>query len=663
MNIEPIIDARFKRYRDSYELNHLDDGVAFERFVNHAILSSHQPDAFAADAELMDNICVGGHDDMGIDGIAIKLNGLLVRNTDDIDDIIEKFQRATVEFIFIQSKYSAKFELSDFMKFTAGVKDFLSEVHYQPRNRHVEEALHIKDHLLSDDVVVLWEDNPTIRLYYVALGRWRDSPHLLAHSQQTKSDLSSLSTYGDCHVHFIDAQALKTICDNNENTFSATIEAIETMPLTPSPGVDNSCIALCYASEFLKLLTTEEGVIRKSLFDDNVRDYQGLNSVNEEMRETITTEPEKFGLLNNGITIVCDSYVPSNRRITIKNPRIVNGCQTSHVLFSASERGTKIGAVPVQLKLVSSNDLEIINQVVRGTNRQNIVHDEAFETTKIFHRELEQFFDAVATRYERIYYERRSKQFQHNPRIRQTDKVNLRILTQFMVGMFLEEPDKSHRHEARLLKMFESKLYMERHSKLPYFTASLMALRIERLFRHELIDKRRYYSFRAHLAMVFKLLVGGIAPTMNREKAIDDYCEVILTVLVDEQETRGLLEKAILSFDAARDHWITEMSRSPDGMKDIPDFTNLLARTALGTEEFVPASPSAEDRYVGRVVKVFLDRNNTHAGFIRTAERDLFFHSRENPILSFEALEGTDVYYAVGRNRKGWPMGTRVERV
>ena len=57
------------------------------------------------------------------------------------------------------------------------------------------------------------------------------------------------------------------------------------MPLTPSPGVDNSCIALCYASEFLKLLTTDEGVIRKSLFDDNVRDYQGSNSVNDEIRE------------------------------------------------------------------------------------------------------------------------------------------------------------------------------------------------------------------------------------------------------------------------------------------------------------------------------------------------------------------------------------------
>ena len=337
--------------------------------------------------------------------------------------------------------------------------------------------------------------------------------------------------------------------------------------------------------------------------------------------------------------------------------------RASHVLFSASEGDTNVRSVPVQLKLVASNDLEIINQVVRGTNRQNIVLDEAFETTKRFHRELEEFFDAVATRYERIFYERRSKQFQHNPRIRQTDKVNLRILTQFMVGMFLEEPDKSHRHEARLLKMFENKLYLERHSKLPYYSAALMALRIEGLFRHELIDKRNFYSFRAHLAMVFKLLVAGISPPIDREKAIDRYCEKVLSVLTNEKLTLEHLESSIRTFDSARSHWTTTMNRSADGIKDISDFTGLLARTALGSEEFRAIGSSGEDRLVGRVVKVFLDRNGTYAGFIRTDGKDLFFHSRENADLSFDSLEGTDVYYAVGSNRRGWPMGVRVEQI
>ena len=58
------------------------------------------------------------------------------------------------------------------------------------------------------------------------------------------------------------------------------------------------------------------------------------------------------------------------------------------------------------------------------------------------------------------------------------------------------------------------------------------------------------------------------------------------------------------------------MTRSADGIKDISDFTVLLARTALGSEEFHPRSEATEDRLVAKVVKVFLDRNNTYAGFI-----------------------------------------------
>ena len=191
MNVEPIIDARFKRFRTSFELENMEDGSAFERFVNHAILSGHQPDAFGSDEELLDTICVGGQDDMGIDGIGIKLNGLFVRGVEDVDDITDKFKRATVEFIFIQSKLSKKFDLGDFTKFASGVKDFLSENHLKPRNQKVNQALVVKDYLLSDDVVVLWETNPIVRAYYVAMGKWTDSDHLNAESEQFKKEVGA----------------------------------------------------------------------------------------------------------------------------------------------------------------------------------------------------------------------------------------------------------------------------------------------------------------------------------------------------------------------------------------------------------------------------------------------------------------------------------------
>ncbi|MBF8280168.1 MAG: hypothetical protein HW385_1600, partial [candidate division NC10 bacterium] len=329
MKIEPVIRSRFTSFRSSRDLEAMDEGEAFERFVCHTLVSAHQPDAFGSHDDRLETICVGGGADMGIDGIAILLNDLIVTSPDDIEDILDVHRRAQVEFIFIQSKLSPRFDLGDFSKFASGVREFLGSDQLPPRNEKIELALKLKEHLLSDEVVIRWESNPTVRLYYVAMGTWKDAQPHVAQAERTKRDIAALNTYGDCKVHFYDAAALKTACDNSENRFSAVIEAVESMPLTAVEGVDNSCIALCYAPAYLSLLTNEDGMIRKALFDDNVRDFQGDNSVNLEISKTIETEPRKFGLLNNGITVVCDEFTHSNRRITVRNPQVVNGCQTS----------------------------------------------------------------------------------------------------------------------------------------------------------------------------------------------------------------------------------------------------------------------------------------------------------------------------------------------
>ena len=60
---------------------------------------------------------------------------------------------------------------------------------------------------------------------------------------------------------------------------------------------------------------------------------------------------------------------------------------------------------------------------MRANNNQNIVLAEAFETTRPFHIKLEEFFKAKNTEGWDVYYERRAKQYRHDPRIK--DKVNL----------------------------------------------------------------------------------------------------------------------------------------------------------------------------------------------------------------------------------------------
>jgi hypothetical protein len=145
-------------------------------------------------------------------------------------------------------------------------------------------------------------------------------------------------------------------------------------------------------------------------------------------------------LFNNGITIVCDSAVFANRRININNPQIVNGCQTCNVLFSASKTGIDISNVILSAKIISTDDEEITNSIVRGNNRQNIVFDEAFEITRTFHKNLEEFFFSLAGENpnNKLFYERRSKQFAGNPTVTPFQKVNFRIIIQSFVQYLLK---------------------------------------------------------------------------------------------------------------------------------------------------------------------------------------------------------------------------------
>ncbi len=627
MILEPVIEARLRKFKEFFELQHLNEDEIFEKFVNHVITISHQPDAFTGDADLLDIITVGGSDDIGIDGIGIKLNDLFVKSKEDIDDISNKFKRANAEFIFIQSKNQQKFKADAFLSFSQGVRSFFDSNSKAPINAKIKSMRKFKDYLFSHDMMDLWEDNPSIRLYYVALGKWKGQQLHTAHAEKIKDDLNNLNMFSKVEVHFIDSEALKLICDNNDSNFKVQINAIEVMPLTEVAGVDNSCIALCKANEFFNIIKTDEGVIRKSLFDNNVRDFQGESSINKEIGETIINEPEKMVLLNNGITLVCDKYLLNYRSFQITNPQIVNGCQTSHVLYNIANMKYDISNVTICLRIISTTNLDISNKIVRGTNRQNIVLDEAFEATRKFHIQLEDFFSAYSEKIGvRLFYERRSKQFAHNPKILQSEKSNLRTITQSFVGMFLNKPHLSHRHEAFLLDTLSNELYQDSHSNLPYFISSLSMIKVEKLFREGRI-KGNLLPYKAHILMLFREIKGGKCPNINHEKKIDSYCSDLIKNINNSNEFATTILSAVNIINHARQEWI-DLHKNP--YRDVSEFTTFLLSKITESNIIDPISDPIW--FYGKIVKILYDKNGKLCGFIQSKPDDIFFHSAENTI-------------------------------
>ena len=56
----------------------------FEKLVNYTVFSNEYNKTFD-----LDNVTVGEGDDTGIDGIGIIVNGHLIENADEINDLVE----------------------------------------------------------------------------------------------------------------------------------------------------------------------------------------------------------------------------------------------------------------------------------------------------------------------------------------------------------------------------------------------------------------------------------------------------------------------------------------------------------------------------------------------------------------------------------------------
>lgn len=638
MIYEPIIKAHQKKFAESNGLKSDNDDALFEKFAIYSELLQHQPDAFMSDSELLDLICIGGAGDGGIDGIAIKINGYFIKSIDEIDSFLKTANNIDIELIFIQAKNKKKFESDQIATFINGVRAFFDKDSKYPFNENVTYWRDIKNYLYTEDVLLQWNETPTVRCYYVTLGEVRDHPEHEDLIRQFKNDMITICDEPLFHMH--GAQEFRMIIDQNQNKLKVKLPYIDTMALPGSNDIGNSCILLCKASDYISLINTKEGIIRKTLFNDNVRDFQGDNTINREIDATVCHSPEKFVLFNNGITIVCSSYKSENRILEIENPQIVNGCQSSYILFNAYKKNEKLDLVTLAIKLISTNNEELSNDIVRGTNRQNIVMEEAFEATKPFHKNFELFVtNYVADFPEKIYYERRAKQYSGNPSIKQYQKFNLRILTQYSVAALLHKPNKSHLHESYLLKEYKDYIYREKDSNLPYFAVAYSFLTLEKFIREGVIGKY-FIKYKAHLLMIYFRLLGGKYVDLNNERAADKYANQVLKTTYNLDEAKTIFRKAVEIFRDAEKYWTETLQKSYHIMKESQFFTELIIKKmdSLPLDSLHNQIKDSSAIIYGTVTKIIY-QGPTPYGFITTQKGEkIFFNCRRNKKLSIKGL-------------------------
>lgn len=116
---------------------------------------------------------------------------------------------------------------------------------------------------------------------------------------------------------------------------------------------------------------------RLAIFRLNPRLYLGDKPSNKGMLNTLRddSERERFHLLNNGITVVCESYAIEDGFIKAEDFQVVNGCQTTETLWKYnSEEEEKIIDVYVPLRIIETQNNEALaGRISQTTNSQSAV--------------------------------------------------------------------------------------------------------------------------------------------------------------------------------------------------------------------------------------------------------------------------------------------------
>ncbi|RHR12965.1 abortive phage resistance protein [Coprobacillus sp. AM29-13] len=445
--LENLIEQEF-RNNDNYS----NISEYFEFFSASQILKNQG----LSDDEV-DNGIVGKGLDGGCDSIYLFLNNLLI--TPDVVEHISAPKDSILEMIIIQSKKTTSFGEDAVMKWKTISGNLLdlskTTTDFTARyNADILEAFTtFRDtytRLITSRVKLKF------RFYYATLAS-ELHPNVIQQAEELKDTIKGLFPNAVVEVTFVDSDTLfemyNAVIENRVNLKFADI------PISPN---QKNYVALVDLKSYFNFIVNDEGDVRKSFFDSNVRDYQGKNNVNSSISETLhRADDNDFWWLNNGVTVLAsEATLVNNRELQIVNPEIVNGLQTSMEIynyFSENREALESEKRSILLRIIVPDNEESRDQIIFATNNQTNIPKATLRVTDPIHLQIEMYFKSRG-----LFYDRR-KNYYKNQGHKPAEIVGVSFLAQCLITIFLKKPDYARARPSTLLN--DEKTYNELYEK------------------------------------------------------------------------------------------------------------------------------------------------------------------------------------------------------
>lgn len=399
--MDSIVKSYLNNFVKKFGINdHLSESEKFEYFSAYTILAQE----FNNNIDKNDLNLISTGKAKGVDTLAFSINDRLITNSDEIESF--ENQSLYVNVYAIQSKTSGGFEDKEIANFLDVVIDFFNDnPMYNISEFDVSREI-LKG--IKDKIGNVREIN--LFCYYVCLGINQENKKTIDDTIKIKK--TSLINYGlfnSIEILLIDKETLLAKHKKAISPLRTEFKFENKISLSSIPNIDEAYIGFLPFSEFKKLIMDKEQEKIKSLFNENLRDFLGFdNPINKKIKETLENRKfSEFSLLNNGITVVAEVNRGKGNTLILENYQIVNGCQTSNVLFECRNIN-EIDNVLIPLKVVITKNEELRDQIILSTNSQSSFTEEQLFAITQFQKKLEDFYKSQN---DNIYYERRTNQY------------------------------------------------------------------------------------------------------------------------------------------------------------------------------------------------------------------------------------------------------------
>lgn len=384
---------------------------------------------------------VGSAGDGGIDAIYTFLNGEQIKEDTPINPNQKKNH---IDLYIIQAKTSTSFTETAIVKFRESAEDLFNLANL-PDNYSTRYNPEIIERVNHFRVVYakLARSFPTLSLKYSYATLGTD-PHPNVEGKVPKLREGILRMFSGANFDFQFIGASRLLEMTREIPTTSRVLEVAESPIGTASG---SYVCLVSLSKYFSFIC-DSGALARSIFESNVRDYQGSVTVNTGIKRTLENiNSENFWYLNNGVTIITPKAVLAGKQLTIEDPQIVNGLQTSHEIYNhfSSLEVTKNDERCILVRVICEENEDARDRIIRATNSQTSIPPASLRSSDHIHRNIEDFLKANG------YFYDRKKNFYKNQGKPIAKIVSIPYMAQAMMAVILFKPDSARARPSTLI--------------------------------------------------------------------------------------------------------------------------------------------------------------------------------------------------------------------